>query len=87
MSSSSWNNLWASVTVAVFCLMFLGLVGLAVSNCAGSRENPCYGNRTCDPGLTCVHLVGHGTSCATDEDLRVYGRDGTLRFPLKEGRR
>jgi hypothetical protein len=61
------------------------LMALALAGCEGSHLANCYDNHTCDDGLTCVWVRGHGTSCVTPDDVRVAEVNRQWRSLLVDG--
>lgn len=64
-------------------LLFLTM--LVVAGCDGQHFHPCYDNHTCDDGLTCVFVRGHGSICVAGDDLQAMGGDRKWRSLLPDG--
>ena len=64
----------------------LAVILLAFGCCGdGAHLESCYANRTCDPGMICIWVRGHGTLCVVRDDVRVLDREGTYHFILGDG--
>jgi hypothetical protein len=63
----------ASALLGLFGIVLVPVVfGLGIHACSeGTQDGPCYGNRTCDPGLSCLEITVGYDRCVKPNTIKI----------------